>query len=81
MKKDYKKDSYFIAEIEIEIVGFCRYIDNNFYISNLTTIDCEIVALYVKSDFKGMGVGKTLFKFVFNKFKNKNRTTIWLCGV
>ncbi len=23
-----------------------------------------------------MGVGKTLFKFVFNKFKSKNRTTM-----
>lgn len=26
-KNDYKKDGYIVAEIDEEIVGFCRYID------------------------------------------------------
>lgn len=78
-KKDYKQDGYIVAERNGEIVGFCRYIDNNTYTPNILEIDCEIVALYVKPDFKYNGIGTKLFEFVTNEFKNKNRTKmiIW----
>ena len=36
-------------------------------------IDCEIVALYVKPDFKYKGIGTKLFEFALNEFKSKNR--------
>lgn len=42
-------------------------------------IDCEIVALYVKPNFKYKGIGTKMFEFVINEFKSKNRTKmiIW----
>lgn len=78
-RKDYKKDGYIIAEIDKEIVGFCRYIDNNTYTPNMSEIDCEIVALYVKPNFKYNGIGTKLFEFVIDEFKRKNKTKmiIW----
>lgn len=78
-KKDYKQDGYIVAEIEEEIVGFCRYIDNNTYTPNMLEIDCEIVALYVKSELKYNGIGTKLFEFVMKEFRSKNRTKmiIW----
>lgn len=78
-RKDYKQDGYIIAETNKEIVGFCRYIDNNSYTPNMLDIDCEIVALYVKPDLKYNGIGTKLFQFVTNEFKRKNRTKmiIW----
>lgn len=68
-----------MAEIEEEIVGFCRYIDNNTYTPNMLEIDCEIVALYVKSELKYNGIGTKLFEFVMKEFRSKNRTKmiIW----
>jgi len=78
-KKDYKQDGYIVAEENGEIVGFCRYIDNNTYTPNMLEIDCEIVALYVKPELKYNGIGTKLFEFVINEFKSKNRTKmiIW----
>lgn len=78
-RKDYKQDGYIVAEINKQLVGFCRYIDNNSYTPNMPEIDCEIVALYVKPDLKYNGIGTKLFQFVTNEFKTKNRTKmiIW----
>lgn len=78
-RKDYQKEGYIVAEINKEIVGFCRYVDNNTYTPNMPEIDCEIVALYVKPDLKYNGIGTKLFEFAMNEFKNKNRTKmiIW----
>lgn len=78
-RKDYKQNGFIVAEINKEIVGFCRYIDNNSYSPNMSEIDCEILALYVSPNFKYNGIGTKLFQFVTNEFKVKNKTKmiIW----
>lgn len=79
LRKSYKKDRYIVAEINEEIVGFCRYIDNNSYTPNILEIDCEIVALYVKPIFKYNGIGTKMVQFVINEFRNEGKTKmiIW----
>lgn len=72
-KKDYKQNGFIVAEKNKEIVGFCRYIDNNDYTIDMPEIDCEIIALYVKPDLKYSGIGTKLFQYVTNQFKRKNK--------
>lgn len=73
-KNDYQQDGYIVAEINDEVVGFCRYVDNNSYTSNMEEIDCEITALYVKPNFKYKGIGTKMFLYVVKEFKRKNKT-------
>ena len=78
-QKDYKDTIFIVAEINDDIVGFCRYIDSNKYTQNIPEIDCEIMALYAKPDLKYNGIGTKLFQFAYNEFKNNNKTKmiIW----
>lgn len=76
--KDYKENGFIVAELNGEIVGFCRYIDRNKYTQDLPEIDCELMALYVKSDLKYNGIGTKLFQFVINEFRRKNKTKMIL---
>lgn len=77
-KKDYKENGFIVAEINNQVVGFCRYIDSNKFTPNISYIDCELLALYVKTDLKYNGIGTQLFQFVVNEFKNKNKTKMIL---
>lgn len=78
IKKDYKENGFIVAELDKEVVGFCRYIDSNKFTQDISGIDCELLALYVKPDFKYKGIGTKLFKFVTSEFKNKNKTKMIL---
>ena len=77
-KKDYKQGGFIVAELDNEVVGFCRYIDSNKYTQDIAYIDCELLALYVKPNLKYNGIGTKLFQFVVNEFKNKNKTKMIL---
>ena len=77
-KKDYKENGFIVAELNNQVVGFCRYIDNNKFTPNISDIDCELLAISVKPDLKYNGIGTKLFQFVVNEFKNKNRTKMIL---
>lgn len=79
MKKDYSQDGFIVAVIEGEIVGFCRYISSNQFSSEYGEIDCELCALYVKSDLKRNGIGRKLFLNVVNQFvkEKKNKMILW----
>lgn len=77
-KKDYNKNGFIVAELKNEIVGFCRYIDNNTYSKELDYIDCEILALYVKPNLKYSGIGTKMFEYVKNEFKSKNKHSMIL---
>ena len=77
--KDFTPNGFIVAELNSEIVGFCRYVDTNFSTPNEFDIDCEIIALYTKPDLKGNGIGTKLFQYVLNEFKtiNKTKMIIW----
>lgn len=72
-KKDFKDNGFIVATLDNKIVGFCRYVDNNSFSSNDPTIDCELLALYVKPDLKYQGIGSKMFKYVVEEFKRKNK--------
>jgi len=78
IKKNYKENGFIVAELNNEIVGFCSYIDNNKFTRDITEIDCELSALYVKPNLKYNGIGTKLFQFVTSEFKSKNKTKMIL---
>ena len=77
-RNDYKQNGFIVAELNNQIVGFCRYIDSNKFTPNISNIDCELLALYVKPNLKYNGIGTKLFQFVINEFKSKNKTKMIL---
>ena len=77
-KNDYKEIGFIVAELNNLVVGFCRYIDSNKFTTNISNIDCELLALYVKPNLKYNGIGTRLFQFVKNEFKSKNKTKMIL---
>ncbi len=78
-KNDYKENGFIVAELNNQVVGFCRYIDSNKFTQDIPNIDCELLALYVKPKLKYNGIGTRLFQFVMNDFKskNKNKMILW----
>lgn len=78
--KDYKENGFIVAELDNEVVGFCRYTLENLFSKEMTEIDGEICAIYVKPELKRNGIGRELFKYVFNEFKkNGNKKIILWC--
>lgn len=77
-RNDYKENSFIVAELNNQVVGFCRYIDSNKFTQDISDIDCELLALYVKPNLKYNGIGTKLFQFVTNEFKNRNKTKMIL---
>lgn len=77
-KNTYKNGGFAAAELENEVVGFCRYFDNNDFSHDIQNVDCEITALYIKPDLKYNGIGTKLFRFVTDEFKIKNKTKMIL---
>lgn len=72
-------DTFIVAEQGSEILGFCRYVFDNSFSPNLNDIDCELTAIYVKHNKKGLGIGTKLFNYVTNEFskKSKKRMILW----
>lgn len=78
--KDYKENGFIVAELDSEVVGFCRYTLENLFSKDIPDIDGEICAIYVKPELKRNGIGRELFKYVFNEFKkNGNKKIILWC--
>lgn len=78
--KDYKEHGFIVAEINNEVVGFCRYTINNLFSQEVKDVDCELCAIYVKSDLKRQGIGKALFNYVIQEQKkNNNKNMILWC--
>ncbi len=78
-KKDYKENSFIVATYHNIIVGFCRYINNNKFSSNILNIDCELLSIYVKPEFKFKGIGSKMFEFAINDLKkeSKQQMILW----
>ena len=69
-KMDYKENGFIVATKNDKVVGFCRYIDNINKTTETPEADCELRALYVKPELKRKGIGKKLFEYALNEFKN-----------
>ncbi len=78
IRKTYKDNGFIVAELNNEVVGFCNYIDTNKFTQDISDIDCELLAIYVKPDLKYNGIGTKLFQFVINEFKSKKKTKMIL---
>ena len=78
--KDYQENGFIVAEIDNEVVGFCRYTINNLFSQDVKDIDCELCAIYVKPNMKRQGIGKALFQYVIQEQKkNKNQKMVLWC--
>ena len=51
-EKDYNETRFIVADINNEVVGFCRYTDNMEKTTETPEADCELRALYVKPELK-----------------------------
>ena len=72
-EKDYDKNGFIVAEINGEVVGFCRYIYDDYFNSQVRDADCELLAIYIRDDFRQIGIGTKIFEYVKNEFINNNR--------
>lgn len=68
---NFTDDGFVVAEVNGEVVAFCRYVFENAYADRFPDVDCELCALYVKPDCKGDGIGKRLIRFVMQDFKDR----------
>lgn len=77
-KKDFNQYGFIVAELNNEVVGFCRY-DYCNDVKKEDNIDCELRALYVKPELKRNGIGKKLIQYVIDEFKNarKRKMILW----
>lgn len=71
-------ENFIVAIQNEEVVGFCRFVYDNSFSSNIDYVDCELTAIYVHPDFKGKGIGTKLFKYVLDRFNNQNKSTMIL---
>lgn len=78
-KRDYHSDGFIVSELNNEIVGFCRYINNGSFSPEIKNIDCELLAIYVKPECKRTGIGTKMFTYVINDFRkqNKSKMIVW----
>jgi len=77
-QKDYTENRFIVAELNNEVVGFCRYTDNMEKTPETPEVDCELRALYVKPELKHNGIGKKMFQYAVNEFKNMGKTKMVL---
>lgn len=79
MEKNYITNGFIVAELDNEVVGFCRYIFDNSFSPEIDGIDCELCAIYVKPDLKYSGIGTKMFTYVVNEFRknNKSKMVLW----
>ncbi len=78
--KNYQENEFIVAELNNEIVGFCRYTLTNQFSKEFRKIDCELCVIYVKSTLKRQGIGSALVSHVINEQKNAgNKTMVLWC--
>ena len=78
MEKNYMTNGFIVAELNNEVVGFCRYTFDNSFSPEIENADCELCAIYVKPNLKHLGIGTKMFNHVVNEFKNKNKSKMIL---
>ena len=78
MEKNYMTNGFIVAEVNGEVVGFCRYMFDNNFSPEVENIDCELGAIYVRPDLKCSGIGTKMFNYVVSEFKKNNKTKMVL---
>ena len=78
-REDWDKINFIVAEYEDNIVGFCRYSDIVDNSEKYHECDCELRAIYVKPEFKGLGIGKKMFTYAINDLKKREKNKMILC--
>lgn len=77
-KKDYQNGHFIVAILDNNIVGFARY-DDKVVSSDSDNFDSEIIALYVKPDIKGNGIGSKMINYIKDDLRKKGnkKMIIW----
>lgn len=78
MEAGYNENNFIVAELNGEIVGFCRYITDNSFSPEVKGADCELTAIYVRPDLKYCGIGTKIFKYVMEDFQKQGKTKMIL---
>ena len=75
---NYEESPFIVAIYNGEVVGFSRFVDNNNFSPNIDC-DSELCAIYVKPNYKFMGIGTKLFNYITDYFKslNKEKMILW----
>jgi len=68
----FDKGFWCVCENEGEILGY-SWFDTKQEEEGYPEYDCELIAIYIKPELKGKGIGKEIFNFVTNELKNKGK--------
>lgn len=74
----FDDNCFVVAELNKEIVGFCRYVTDNSFSPENKDADCEIIAIYVRPDLKYCGIGTKMFIYVMNELRKMDRAKMIL---
>lgn len=77
-EKCVDSDNFIVAVESEKVLGFCRFVYDNSFSSNIDYVDCELTAIYVHPDFKGKGNGTKLFEYVLDNFNKQGKSTMIL---
>lgn len=79
-ENNFNKEAFGVYESDTkEILGFCKFGERqNLELEGYHEYDCELGAIYVRSDCQGQGIGKELFIFVTSEFRRKGKSKMLL---
>lgn len=78
MEASFNANGFIVAELDGEVVGFCRYVANNSFSPEVKGADCELTAIYVRPDLKHCGIGSRMFGYVVEEFRRQGKTRMIL---
>ena len=75
---DDQNSAFFVAEVDDEIIGYAKLIENSTEDCVSDTNPIELNKLYVSHAFHGQGIAQSLMEKCFAVAANKNYRTMWL---
>lgn len=78
MEADFGVNGFIVAELDGEVVGFCRYIADNSFSPEIEDADCELTAIYIKPDLKYHGIGTRMFEYAVDEFRKQGKAKMVL---
>ena len=77
MKKEFNLRTMIVVTLNDEIVGFSEFVFSNQFSKDID-IDCELCGLYIKNEYKHLGLGSIVFEYVTNLFREQNKKKMGL---